>query len=402
MSEKIIFNKQINNWQEELSLNIDFIDKEHKMFFDVMDSVFAAARTGYKEFETNFQDALSHLVWHFKNEEDYMRSVLIYKPYIDYHKNIHSHCIVQLGKMRDAILKLNSRDEIVYHEDLAVNLAAFLKNWLIFHIIAEDMKISKQISLIEEGYEPEEAFKKLSEDSNKSMDILSTTLTNLIKIYEIRNDRLLEVEADTRASLENKERQLQEQIQENERKSITDELTGIYNRRYAMQTLNHIWSEDNEPTCSIIQMDLDKFKEVNDTFGHHAGNIVLERFTDCVKEYLENDNIASKYSGSIKEMISFCRLGGDEFIIILQKFSLDETVKIALGIHTAINSLEVVDEYRRVIWRGSVSIGVGCRNVNNQDYESVLKSADKYLYKAKEDGRNCVRSMLHELGGGFY
>lgn len=400
--KRVVIQEYIKAWGPELEIGVGMVDEEHKLFFDIIDKVYKAATSGYKEFETSFQTVLNHLAWHFKNEEDYMKSVGIYAKYIEIHREIHSQCISQLGKMRDAVLKQNSEDDMIYQEELAINLVYFVKNWLIFHILGEDYKIAKQISYIEAGHSPLRAYELINEKMDKNIEILTITLANLLKIYEIRNEKLLEIEADIKTSLAKKEKQLQEQIQENKKKSITDELTGLFNRRQAMFVLNNIWNEYQDPTCAIIQMDLDKFKEVNDTYGHHAGDLVLKQFANAVKYFFETNDLCNKYKYSDRESIHFCRLGGDEFLVILQKYSLDEAIAIANALHAVVNSIEVLDEHKKVIWKGSTSIGVACRNADNRDFESVLKAADAYLYKAKEDGRNCVRSMLHEIGGGYF
>lgn len=391
----------IDKWGPELEIGVDMVDEEHKLFFEMIEQVFEAANEGYKEFNAVFQLVLNHLAWHFKNEEEFMKSVAIHTKYIDYHNAIHSQCISQLVKMRDAVVKQNSSDDMVYQKELALNLAFFVKNWLVFHILGEDYKIAKQIEYIEDGNSPQRAYEMINEQMDKKIEILTITLSNLLKIYEIRNEKLLEIEADIKTSLKKKEEQLQEQIQENKKKSITDELTGLHNRRQAMFVLNNIWSEFQDPTCAIIQLDLDKFKEVNDTYGHHAGDLVLKQFSNAVKYFFETNELCNKYRYSDRETIHFCRLGGDEFLVILQKYSLDEAVAIANALHATVNNIEVFDEHKKIIWKGSTSIGVACRNADNRDFESVLKAADAYLYKAKEDGRNCVRSMLHEIGGGI-
>lgn len=391
----------VKQWDESFCLGIKVIDEEHKMFFDLMEEMFESTGLGYKEFDKVFQRVLCHIAWHFKNEEEYMKNKSIYSKYINLHKDMHMQCISELGRMRDSVLKQNSEDDIIYQKELAENLANFVKNWLIFHILSEDSKIQKQIKFIEEGNSPEKAYLMLYESSDKKVQILTSTLSNLLKIYESRNQRLLEIEADIKTKLDKKERQLQEQIQENKKKSITDELTGLFNRRYAMSVLNNIWSEYQDPTCAVIQIDLDKFKEVNDTFGHYAGDLVLKQFANVAKYFFETDDLCNKYRYNNKEMIYFCRLGGDEFLVILQKYSLDEVVRIANNLHTVINNIEVYNEHKKLIWRGSASMGVACRNADYQDYESVLRAADMYLYKAKDSGRNCVRSMLHDIGGGI-
>lgn len=388
---------------EGLKISHEKIDGEHELFFIVMKDLYEAIDKGYKELQIAMRDVTHHLSCHFSNEEKLMEEEALHPAYIAKHAKIHAQCIKQIGKMKTTILKKNSEDDFVYQKKLATNMASFIKNWLVFHILAEDKKIGVQIEKInQKGYTPEEAYKSVEEGTESSLSQLTQALSNLLKIYEDRNDQLSIIEADVQTKLKKKEKELQEQIRENKKKSITDELTGLYNRRQAMFVLNNIWNEYQDPTCAIIQLDLDKFKEVNDTYGHHAGDLVLKQFSTTVKYFFETNELCNKYNYSDRENVHFCRLGGDEFLVILQKYSLDEAVAIANALHTVVNNIEVLDEHKKLIWRGSTSIGVAARNSDFRDFESVLKAADSYLYKAKEDGRNCVRSMLHEIGGGYF
>lgn len=163
--------------------------------------------------------------------------------------------------------------------------------------------------------------------------------------------------------------------------SITDELTGVYNRRYINLTL-----PDNINSCarnnlplSVIFTDLDFFKNVNDSYGHSAGDYLLSQFAIELKQ-------------SIRQSTDWvARYGGDEFLICLVGADNKKAKKIAERIRESIEKKSLI--YRGKTLKTTCSFGI--YTVNNFDilptYESILNEVDKQLYKAKNCGRNQVK-----------
>jgi hemerythrin len=161
--------------------------------------------------------------------------------------------------------------------------------------------------------------------------------------------------------------------------SLTDVLTGLPNRRHAMRLLSSLWGKAEQDDLPLVGMmiDADHFKEVNDTYGHDAGDLVLIDLARTLKESLRNDD-------------AVCRLGGDEFFIICPNTDNDGGLQIAEATRKAVSELRVPTGGEP--WHGSISIGVASRQPEMTSYQDLIKQADQGVYNAKEAGKNCVRS----------
>lgn len=159
------------------------------------------------------------------------------------------------------------------------------------------------------------------------------------------------------------------------RQSITDPLTNIYNRRFFMQMLEQEIerTKRNKKPFSLVMFDLDHFKNINDRFGHAAGDIVLRSVADTVK-------------GRIRKTDYFARWGGEEFIILLPETSLNNAVELAEELREQISTMELQGI-------GDVTASFGVTEYSDTDtIDTVLIRVDNMLYEAKGEGRNCVKS----------
>jgi diguanylate cyclase (GGDEF)-like protein len=162
--------------------------------------------------------------------------------------------------------------------------------------------------------------------------------------------------------------------------SIRDPLTGTFNRRYLDETLPRDLSRarrDRQPV-SLIMIDLDHFKDLNDARGHPAGDAALAAVGAVLKSAIREGDIA-------------CRYGGEEFLLVLQNLSLAMALERAEDIRDTIASLEI-DIGNRAAVRITVSAGVAAFPENGDGPEELVRCADAALYQAKSAGRNCVRS----------
>ncbi|MEG3084311.1 diguanylate cyclase [Sphingomonas sp. PB2P12] len=157
----------------------------------------------------------------------------------------------------------------------------------------------------------------------------------------------------------------------------TDHLTGASNRRYFGQVMEREqthWRELRQ-SLSLVVMDLDHFKTVNDTYGHPVGDTLLCRVTDACKLLLPPCGI-------------FARLGGEEFGVLLPRYDSDQAVLLAEQIRTAIAALEVETPSGPL----TVTASLGCATLDEADgsIDTLIALADKRLYAAKRAGRNRV------------
>lgn len=158
--------------------------------------------------------------------------------------------------------------------------------------------------------------------------------------------------------------------------SFRDQLTGLYNRRFFEEELKRLDIERNLP-LSIIMVDIDGLKLVNDTFGHNAGDLVLQKIAKILKDGCRADEIVS-------------RIGGDEFVILLPKTSLEEANSIIDRITLEIKKRKV--EAMNL----SISYGVDTKNQVHENIEDVLKKADIRMYNVKNIEKPKLRIRIIE------
>ena len=152
---------------------------------------------------------------------------------------------------------------------------------------------------------------------------------------------------------------------------ITDPLTGIYNRRYYHEKIQKEMYKAKRYglALSVIMTDIDFFKKINDTHGHDVGDEVLKHYTKIIQE-------------SLRESDTFCRIGGEEFIIILPHTNKEQAVKIA-------DKLRKTIEQSKKIIPITMSFGV-TQYISGESEDYLFKRVDNALYRAKENGRNRV------------
>ena len=160
--------------------------------------------------------------------------------------------------------------------------------------------------------------------------------------------------------------------------SIRDVLTGLFNRRYMLETCRREFSRATRAaqSVSVLSIDVDHFKKYNDNHGHDAGDLVLRAVANCLENLFRNEDIP-------------CRFGGEEFVVILPGSDAAQAVRRAEQLRSRIESL-VVRYLEKNLPRVTVSIGVAVFPDAGDNPQAVLKVADEALYRAKEKGRNRV------------
>lgn len=156
-----------------------------------------------------------------------------------------------------------------------------------------------------------------------------------------------------------------------------DSLTDLYNRRYFMQAGKNEIERANryDDPLSLMMIDIDHFKNVNDTYGHIAGDNVLGSFANIIKESVRDIDIAG-------------RLGGEEFGIILPKTTLENAKQVGERLRKNIEGN--IFEYKDSSISITISVGIATYNKENPSIDNMLHKADVALYEAKNSGRNSV------------
>jgi diguanylate cyclase (GGDEF)-like protein len=160
--------------------------------------------------------------------------------------------------------------------------------------------------------------------------------------------------------------------------SIRDVLTGLFNRRYMLETCRREFSRAARAgqSISILSIDVDHFKKYNDNHGHDAGDMVLRAVGNCLENLFRNEDIP-------------CRFGGEEFVVILPGADADAGSRRAEQLRSKTEEI-VVRYLEKNLPRITVSIGVAVFPQAGDNPQAVLKAADEALYRAKEKGRNRV------------
>lgn len=163
----------------------------------------------------------------------------------------------------------------------------------------------------------------------------------------------------------------------------TDPLTGLNNRRHVMERLEEELQRShrlNEP-LSIISIDIDHFKSINDTYGHPCGDLVLQQLAEMLRNNVRSYDVVG-------------RIGGEEFLIINPGTSLEDALALAERILAAVRAEPVTDGECSV----SITISAGIAVVTNEDLNvgTLLRRVDRALYKAKEQGRDCIEIATSE------
>lgn len=161
--------------------------------------------------------------------------------------------------------------------------------------------------------------------------------------------------------------------------ATTDPMTHLYNRRYFAEVSEDIitLSKRKKDQLSVIMIDIDEFKTVNDSYGHQVGDDVIKTLADKLIESQRDSDI-------------ICRYGGDEFVVLLPESSLDATVSVAQKIRKLVESTTIrLPSHEE--FKFTISMGVAQVDLNNEtNLEAALKRADDALYEAKDKGRNRV------------
>ena len=177
---------------------------------------------------------------------------------------------------------------------------------------------------------------------------------------------------------------LQVQIEEIERLqsalqelAVRDGLTGLYNRRYLDETLEREVSRarrDGHP-LSLVMLDIDYFKRVNDTYGHQFGDEVLKALAVALSHDVRAEDVA-------------CRFGGEEFLILLPNMPLDAARVRAEAWRRSVEALSIVHGEFAVHF--TISLGVAAYPEHGKTPDDLTRCADQALYRAKHEGRNQV------------
>lgn len=202
---------------------------------------------------------------------------------------------------------------------------------------------------------------------------------------------MLDVIRNDKSKLENRMQLLQDANLRIEKMAVTDALTGLYNRHFFIDQLKHQLHESQEygVPFSLILLDVDFFKKINDSLGHVAGDLVLKRLGHVLQTGLREGDVAARY-------------GGEEFVVLLPATELVHALLVAERCRAVVESQEFSQEGLPDL-KISISLGVAerfdvCSHLGHDpDSEEFLRAVDLALYASKENGRNKVTPYSSDM-----
>lgn len=372
---------QAFQWNDDFLTGLPEVDRQHSHLIDVINKfgeLLVKDELEFDDVEAVFKELIDYSHYHFKEEEEMFFSVGVDSRHRKEHCENHKHFLDEIISIETGISKIDKTGYVNY--DKAQSLFKFLTNWLAYHILECDKYMARQVKAIEEGISPSDAYMSSEGKKDITKEPLIAALHGLFQEVSKRNKELMELNETLEIKVAERTRELYEANRHLEKLSVTDVLTKLPNRRYAMQQLKKIWEQSSETGKPIacMMVDADGFKQINDTYGHDAGDVVLTVLAKELVNAVRTDDIV-------------CRLGGDEFLIICSDTNQNGVIHIANIIQQAINKLRI--PAGEGIWHGSVSIGVAARTPAMEIPDALVKSADDGVYAAKQAGKNCVRCI---------
>jgi len=363
------------HWDKHFLTGLAEVDEQHhhlvkliNQFGDLIDK----NKVQSDDVETLFNALAEYARYHFQEEEALMSREAVDQRHINKHVDIHNTFV-------EEVITMHSYMAAEHIGTMPADLLNFLIHWLAYHILVIDKNMAMQISAIRSGVSPADAYEEKEHESDDATKPLVNALNGLFKQLSVRNGELVKLNESLEIKVAERTKELSAANHQLEELSLTDAMTGLPNRRHAIQCLARLWQESVTTAAAIvcIMIDADHFKQVNDSYGHDAGDAVLCELSKTLQHAVRNDDIV-------------CRLGGDEFFIICPDTDKEGGLYLAGQILKSVTALRVPTGTGS--WHGSVSIGVAARCVGMSSYEELIKLADDSVYVAKQDGKCCVRT----------
>ncbi|TNF69364.1 MAG: GGDEF domain-containing protein [Gammaproteobacteria bacterium] len=366
-------------WNKNFATHITTVDQQHKKLFLLVNkfsNLISENNLDIKNVQKVYQELIDYTKYHFQEEERLMKETGIDKRHLEHH--IKEHQI-----FTDYIGNLSIKHDSTHISSLK-NLFNFLVNWLSYHVLGIDQSMAYQVQMIQTGTDAKEAYDKQKHSKDPVTELLISALESLFNEIFKQNRELQKLNTSLDEKVKLRTTQLEQANKHLEELSYTDTLTQLANRRYAMHVLADFWAKSNDINFKLtcLMIDVDYFKQINDTYGHDIGDIYLKELSIRLKSVLRKDDI-------------LCRFGGDEFFVISPNISLEDGIKFAERLRKVINDSEIRLTNDKM-WKTSLSIGIAEKESDMPHYDALIKMADESLYFAKKSGRNMVKSIQYE------
>ncbi|NRB11035.1 MAG: PleD family two-component system response regulator [Rickettsiaceae bacterium] len=287
--------------------------------------------------------------------------------------------VIQAKNVKNVLVELSNNVKIITSSKELDNLGSFLPDLIIISCQIEDADpLRIGVDIRAKANFKNVSLMMLTDEEKLPIAIKGVDLgVNDYFVYPVDKSELL---ARTKTQLRKKIYQdnLRNELEESVDLSLKDGLTGVFNRRYFDTHIEKIIEKTKESSKSICLMlfDLDHFKQINDTYGHQAGDEVLKKIAEKLKSSFRVTDLVARY-------------GGEEFIIVLNNITIKNCTNMAEKIKTDISNLKITIPEKDTPISVTTSIGI-TEYSKEEGSASFISRTDKALYKAKETGRNKV------------
>ena len=367
-------------WDSNFITGIESVDAQHHSLVDLFNNLSAAITRGSWGDKPAIDALFTHLIeyskYHFAEETRLMREARLWPTHIDAHLKAHADFIAQVEALA------SMRHTLAEHPQSIID---FLIAWLGHHILGMDQTMARQIHRIAAGDAPEQAYLSEGAETSRSTKSLLNAIANLYQVVTGLNGHLVSANQQLEQRVVDRTAELDlinDQLRlANQRLTVlaqTDGLLGIANRSHFDLVLVSEWQRAirSEYPVALLLIDVDHFKEFNDTYGHLAGD-------DCLKA------AAAAISACVHRPTDLAaRYGGDELAVLLIDTDLNGASNVARAICEAVYDQQIshASSPHRFV---TVSIGVAAIvPIPGNKAARLLAAADGALYSAKNGGRN--------------
>ncbi len=377
---------EIFPWDDNFNTGIALIDEQHRQLANMLNKLsnYMAYQSDLSGLNAIFDGLAEYAVYHFESEEKiweqhFQQQALYGDPLLADHIEGHNRFTLAVREMR------HSKDSKPI-EMLAAEVLDFLTRWLVSHILETDRYMGKIVLGLEDGKTFAQAKLYAQEQMRGSTQVLVgiilTTYGNLASntvqlIQEINRHK------QTMRELQEADRAMKAAMQQVESLAFYCPLTQLPNRRLLLDRLTQAQKTNARDGVlgALLFLDLDKFKNLNDTLGHEMGDLLLQQ-------------VAHRLTNSVREGDTVARLGGDEFVVILERLSNipAKAMRSAMGIADKILR-HLSEDYmlQTTRYHLTTSIGITLITAAAGHVDELLKQSDIAMYEAKKSGRNTVR-----------
>lgn len=265
---------------------------------------------------------------------------------------------------------------------IKVMITAFILLLIFISLIKNEFKYLQQLTSNVLEYDPKLNNFPLEELHRRDeVGVINNAIVTMVKKIATHTHELDEINLSLEEKIKMRTKELEDVNEKLKALSVTDELTQLSNRRYFEEYFHKTWelAKRNKANLSLIMCDIDLFKKVNDTYGHQAGDYILQSISKIMKKFLK------------RETDFVARYGGEEFVIVLYDTDANTAKELCQNIQEGLKKQGEFEFKGENIGEITLSFGISSIVPHIGDSsEGLLKLSDRALYKAKENGRNRI------------